>query len=89
MVPVVLLSATVGGLTYFLINQLPKKIGYPKFILTCLVYFIFIAAITGAVTQGIINGPIFLILFFLPTPFGALYLKHELMEELKNAFNNK
>lgn len=89
MIPVVLLSALVGGLTYFVINQLPKKIGYPKFILVCLGYILFIGAITGAVTEGMITGVVFLILLFIPVPVGALWMRHELIEDLKNAFKNR
>jgi len=89
MIPMVLLSAIASGLTYFLINQLPKKIGYPKFILVCLGYIIFIGVMTAAITKGMISGAVFLILLFLPIPVGVLCLRHELIEELKNAFKNK
>jgi ABC-type transport system involved in cytochrome c biogenesis permease component len=89
MIPLVLLTAIGSGLTYFLINQLPKKIGYPKYILVCLGYIIFIGVTTAAVTKGMITGAVFLMLLFLPIPVGVLCLRHELIEELKNAFKSK
>ncbi len=89
MIPLVLLSSIVSGLTYFLINQLPKKIGYLKFILLCLGNILFIGVITAAVTKGMISGAVFLILLFLPIPVGVLCLRNELIEELKNAFKFK
>ena len=86
MIPLVVLSAVGSGLTYFLIDKLPKKFGYPKFILICLGYVFFLGAIIAAVTNGIISGRVFLVLLFAPTPFGAMCLWHELMEDMKKAF---
>jgi len=89
MIPLVLISAIGSGLTYFLINQLPKKIGYPKFFLACFAYILFIGAITAAVTKDMINGAVFLILLFVPVPIGVFCMRQELIEELKNAFKSK
>ncbi|HEY6873168.1 MAG TPA: hypothetical protein VI298_10630 [Geobacteraceae bacterium] len=89
MIPLILLSAVGTGLTYFVIGELPKKIGYPRFILTCIGYTLSLAVITYAVTEGIITGAAFLIALFLPVPVGALYLRHELIQELKNPFKKR
>ena len=89
MIPLILVLAMIGGLWYFLINQLPKKIGYPKFILACLGYFLYVALITTAVSMGRITGILFIALLLAVPVIGAICLRHELIDELKNAFKNE
>lgn len=87
MIAAILVGAPSSYIYYFLISELPKKIGYLKFILVCLAYILLIALMIPIIYVRVL-GPFIYLAFLLFSPLlGAWYLRAEFIDSLKNLFN--
>ena len=87
MIPVILVGGVGSYITYFIIGELPKKIGYPKFILVCIAYILFIALMLP-VSYIKLVGPFISLAFIIFSPLlGVWYLRTEFVDGLKKLFS--
>lgn len=89
MIPVILIGGVGSYITYFLIGELPKKIGYPKFILVCIAYILLIALMIPVAYIKLV-GPYISLTFIIFSPLpGVWYLRTEFVDGLKKLFNHR
>lgn len=83
---IIIFSIPLTYIYYFLIGELPKKIGYPKFILVILGYIILVAIAVELLMEGYLNLLSFYLFFVLTDLVGVWFLRKEFIADMKGLF---
>lgn len=76
-------------LTYtyaFLLIELPKKLGYFKFVLILICYIFFCGIMVFLLSESYLDLILFFILLILPDLLGVYYLRREFIDTIKRDF---
>ena len=85
----ILVLIPLSYIHWFLIIELPKKLGYFKFILILICYVVFVGFMTFLLSEGSLNLILFLILIMLVDLLGMYYLRKEFIDSIKKDFKIK
>jgi|SRR5208283_4356646 len=86
---VIFIAIPLAYIRWFLIIELPKKLGYFKFGLVSIVYIIFFGCAVLLLTDGHLNFILFVIFNMLIDLPGVYYLRKEFISALKSDFTMK
>lgn len=85
----ILISIPLSYTYYFLLIELPKKLGYLKFVSVLICHIFFGGMMVFLLSEGYINLILFFISFTLPGILGLYYLRKEFIDSIKKDFKIK
>jgi hypothetical protein len=85
----ILILIPLSYIHWFLIIELPKKLGYLKFVLVLICYIFFCGIMVYLLSTGYPNLILFFISLIIVDLLGVYYLRKEFMDTVKKDFKIK